>query len=436
MTAARWMRYLGYELQSAGKNYYVDGHERADVVADRTVFIAAMEEIEKQMLLYDDNMNPIPFFNPDGKPQIVLITHDETTLYANDATRLVWMLNGKRKIKPKSNGSSLMISGFMCDCHGFLHLNGQKSYETFEFGKNRDGAWTNDNLIEQLEKVIEIFKQMHPDCELLFLFDNSQNHHKKAPDGLDADSMNLNPGGKQKRMRDTKTTLRKLVFSRAEGGLVEREFPDSIQRMVDDHNRPKGIKNVLSERGEWKEGMNLICNACTDKKTEEQRIEMEEAGCFGGRTRKYCCARYVMKNQPDFLAQREWLREIVEDAECKIMYYPKYHCELNYIEMVWAYIKQYARRHCTYSFEDLKELVPIILESKIDIKYVRRVKQKCFRYMSGYREGIHGPLLDYAVKKYSSHRRIPSEAVKIVETEFDMKVKEKSKQRFYEKQTT
>lgn len=221
-----------------------------------------------------------------------------------------------------------------------------------------------------------------------------------------------------------------------QGGLVEREFPDSIQRMVDDHNRPKGIKNVLSERGEWKEGMNLICNACTDKKTEEQRIEMEEAGCFGGRTRKYCCARYVMKNQPDFLAQREWLREVVEDAECKIMYYPKYHCELNYIEMVWAYIKQYARRHCTYSFEDLKELVPIILESKIDIKYVRRVKQKCFRYMSGYREGIHGPLLDYAVKKYSSHRRIPSEAVKIVETEFDMKVKEKSKQRFYEKQTT
>ena len=45
-----------------------------------------------------------------------------------------------------------------------------------------------------------------------------------------------------------------------------------------------------------------------------------------------------MKNQPDFLAQREWLREVVEEAGCQIMYYPKYHCELNYIEMVWAYI--------------------------------------------------------------------------------------------------
>ena len=27
--------------------------------------------------------------------------------------------------------------------------------------------------------------------------------------------------------------------------------------------------------------------------------------------------------------------------------------------------------------------------------------------MSGYRNGLEGPLLEYAMKKYSSHRRIP-----------------------------
>ena len=47
--------------------------------------------------------------------------------------------------------------------------------------------------------------------------------------------MNLNPGGKQKKMRDTTTTLRKLVFSAAEeGNFILREYPNSIQRMVDD----------------------------------------------------------------------------------------------------------------------------------------------------------------------------------------------------------
>ena len=100
--------------------------------------------------------------------------------------------------------------------------------------------------------------------------------------------------------------------------------------------------------------------------------------------------------------------------------------------MVWAYIKQYARRHCTYSFRDLKRLVPIILDTKIDTKYVRRVKQKCFRYMSGYRGNMQGPLLDYAVKKYSSHRRIPTDQVETVKIEFEEKLQAKSKQRFFE----
>ena len=32
--------------------------------------------------------------------------------------------------------------------------------------------------------------------ELLFMFDNSQNHHKKSPDGLCANALNLSDGGK------------------------------------------------------------------------------------------------------------------------------------------------------------------------------------------------------------------------------------------------
>ena len=32
--------------------------------------------------------------------------------------------------------------------------------------------------------------------------------------------------------------------------------------------------------------------------------------------------------------------------------------------------------------------------------------------MSGYRQGLEGPLLDYAMKKYSSHRRIPEEVTR------------------------
>ena len=62
-----------------------------------------------------------------------------------------------------------------------------------------------------------------------------------------------------------------------------------------------------------------------------------------------CCARRKVANQPDFLEQREWLREVVENKGHQILYFPKFHCELNYIEMVWAYVKSRLRRHIQYS---------------------------------------------------------------------------------------
>ena len=39
--------------------------------------------------------------------------------------------------------------------------------------------------------------------------------------------------------------------------------------------------------------------------------------------------------------------------------------------------------------------------------------------MSGYRQGLDGPLLDYTMKKYSGHRRIPDVALFEVQAAFD-----------------
>lgn len=46
-----------------------------------------------------------------------------------------------------------------------------------------------------------------------------------------------------------------------------------------------------------------------------------------------CCAVHVFSLQPDFLAQRPLVREIIEDCEHKIIFYPKFHCKLNFIKM-------------------------------------------------------------------------------------------------------
>ena len=88
-------------------------------------------------------------------------------------------------------------------------------------------------------------------------------------------------------------------------------------------------------------------------------------------------------------------------------FFPKFHCELNFIEMVWGWMKSYDRRHCTCNYNHFKSDLPSTMLSEMPIAFVRRAARHCYRFMSGYRQGLDGPLLDYTMKKYSGHRRIP-----------------------------
>ena len=111
--------------------------------------------------------------------------------------------------------------------------------------------------------------------------------------------MNLKPGGK--------------------GKFKDGIMPDgSRQSMYFPDGRPKGIRLILEERELWPEGsLNRICSEC--KKHSP--------------TADNCCAVRLLSLQPDFLAQRPLIREVIEDREHKVIFYPKFHCELNFIEM-------------------------------------------------------------------------------------------------------
>jgi hypothetical protein len=47
---------------------------------------------------------------------------------------------------------------------------------------------------------------------------------------------------------------------------------------------------------------------------------------------KAYCVRNVMANQPDFKAQRCQLEELLAEHGHLSIFYPKFHCELNYIK--------------------------------------------------------------------------------------------------------
>ena len=153
-----------------------------------------------------------------------------------------------------------------------------------------------------------------------------------------------------------------------------------------DNGVQKGIKTILTERGFWREGLKLECKENCPKAN--------------------CCARGILSVQPDFANERNWLQTVVEERGHSQIFLPKFHCELNFIEMVWGYTKAALRKKCKFTFEDLRANVPALLDS-VPLAFVRRASRHCNRFLSGYRRGFQGPILDYIMRKYKCHRTIP-----------------------------
>ena len=65
------------------------------------------------------------------------------------------------------------------------------------------------------------------------------------------------------------------------------------------------------------------------------------------------------------------------------------------------------------------------------VSYVRRVARYCYRFMDAYRVGLTGAALDYTVKKFKSHRKIPVDATREkLEAEFWAKKRVKTEVKY------
>jgi hypothetical protein len=71
----------------------------------------------------------------------------------------------------------------------------------------------------------------------------------------------------------------------------------------------------------------------------------------------------------------------------EVIYYPKFHCELNHIEHFWCHCKGFARSNCEYSLEKLRVTVPAALSS-VKNSTILGNYERCRRKMELYRLGI------------------------------------------------
>lgn len=87
----------------------------------------------------------------------------------------------------------------------------------------------------------------------------------------------------------------------------------------------KGMQKILKERKMWRDGLKAECTGFK---------------CAGGTAASNCCARRILFNEPDFVGQKSSLEELFESRGHICDFYPKFHCELNFIEQYWGAAKR------------------------------------------------------------------------------------------------
>lgn len=115
-----------------------------------------------------------------------------------------------------------------------------------------------------------------------------------------------------------------------------------------------------------------------------------------------------MANQPDFLEQRGQIQREIESHGHKVIFFPKFHPELNYIEMYWGMAKQYTRANCEYSLPKTRESVIWAFDT-ISVEQICSFARLSYRWMDAYWHGLTGKAAEYAVKKNKKHRTINEE---------------------------
>ena len=110
-----------------------------------------------------------------------------------------------------------------------------------------------------------------------------------------------------------------------------------------------------------------------------------------------------LENQPDFLHEKSQV-EIETKRGHGCIFYPKFHCDLNYIEYYWGAIKRYTRENSSYSFAELEDTVRAGFDS-VGLRTIRRFANRERQWIDAYLGGLNEEQVEFVEMQKSSHRR-------------------------------
>jgi hypothetical protein len=280
---------------------------------------------------------------PDGQREVILHYHDESIFYGNDRRKLR-RTHSLESCKPyaKGEGQSVMIVDFVSATIGWLASpdGTERARVHIRPGKARDGYFSSEEVMNQLNTAMDILERFYPQYKHVFIFDNARTHTKRAECALSARSMPKKPHptfGANCVVRDDHG---KPIVDPQGRPLTERRrmedatFQDGARQPLyfpQNHTRYpgffKGMTAILRERGF--EDPEKIRAACPGFKCDKEAIN--------------CCQRRILFDEKDFTNVPSLVESHCQTRGFEVLFLPKFHPELNMIEMCWGYAKRLYR---------------------------------------------------------------------------------------------
>jgi hypothetical protein len=377
-TAQRWMHMMDYRWTKTPSGQYVDGHEREDIVTYRqTKFLPTMAELEWNMRSWNDGIEEATR-DDDPQPQncrTVVWYHDESTFYAHDRRKVHWVHKDEKPVpRQKGDGASLMVADFVSADYGWLRSpDGEQSARVlFKAGKARDGYFTNEDILQHAETAMAILDAHFSNEKHVLVFDNATTHLKRADDALSARQMSKFPTKPDKPFFGVERTVTgadgKPVYQR-DGKLLKHKVPMADGRLPDGRPQSFYFPPGHEQAGTFK-GMATILEERGFGDMKKVRAECPKFRCPKAAER--CCCRRILYNQPDFVEVESLLETTCKARGYQVLFLPKFHCELNFIEQCWCSAKRKYRQFPLSSSEtDLERNVINALDS-VSLQTMRR----------------------------------------------------------------
>jgi hypothetical protein len=261
----------------------------------------------------------------------------------------------------------------------------------------------NEDIQEQAQDAMDIVLEYYPQFDHIFIYDNATTHLKRPEDSLSARRMPKNipkPGtnwGIEVTKHNPTTgkpickpdgTSEKVKIRMKDGQLPSGE-PQSFY-FPEGHPRAgifKGMALILQERGFGD--------------MSKMQAECKGFKCAPGGTN--CCCRRILYNQPDFANVDSLLETICVARGILVLFLPKFHCELNFIEQCWGRAKSVYRTYPESSRKDRLEDNTITTLESIPLSMMHKFSNRSLRFMDAYGHGLNGRQAAWASRKYRGH---------------------------------